>query len=170
MTRLGLRLGEAIVLEPSYYSDRWLTVQRALKGRSLKAPIRSTKNNRCNGLPVPEDLEAWIEKHVPKERRLQSRTLFANPKASNPDLRWTPTSFRRTWEKACAQVGVKVSPYEGTKHALASGLKRQGIDDRVIQHILGHADRRSVERYARLEDQAVVTALRPRQPRSGNGI
>ena len=60
-------------------------------------------------------------------------------------------------------VGVKVSPYEGTKHAFATDLKRRGVDDRVIQSILGHADRRSVERYARLEDQAVVTALRPRQ-------
>jgi len=72
-------------------------------------------------------------------------------------------------DKACAQVGVKMSPYEGTKHAFASGLKRRGVDDRVIQRILGHADRRSVERYARLDDQAVVTVLRPRQVRSGDG-
>ena len=99
--------------------------------------------------------------YVPKEERFQGRFLFTNPKASNPDLRWTPTSFRRTWEKACDQMGIRVSPYEGTKHAFATDFKRKGIDDRVIQHILGHADRRSVERYARLEDQAVVNALRP---------
>ena len=34
--------------------------------------------------------------------------------------------------------------------------KRQGAPDRAIQAISGHTDGRSVERYARLADQAVV--------------
>jgi site-specific recombinase XerD len=37
--------------------------------------------------------------------------------------------------------------------------KRRGADDRTIQAILGHTDRRSVERYARLADQAVIEVL-----------
>ena len=38
--------------------------------------------------------------------------------------------------------------------------KRAGADDRTIQAILGHTDRRSVERYARLADGAVVEVLK----------
>jgi site-specific recombinase XerD len=63
-----------------------------------------------------------------------------------------------------------VNPYEGAKHAFATDLKRKGIDDRVIQHILGHADSRSVERYARLEDQAIVNALRLEKVRESSNL
>ena len=45
-------------------------------------------------------------------------------------------------------------------HNAATEWKRQGADDRTIQTILGHVDRRSVERYARLADSAVVDVLR----------
>jgi len=109
---------------------------------------------------VQDDLRAWINKHVPAESRLERRALFPNP---NTGGRWVPTSLRRVWHNACAAAGVPhIKLYEGTRHSAATEWKRQGADDRTLQKILGHADRRSVERYARLSDDAVVEVLRPR--------
>jgi len=63
--------------------------------------------------------------------------------------------MRREWREARAGV-PHVKLYEGARHSAATEWKRQGADDRTIQAILGHTDGRSVERYAQLEDQAVV--------------
>ncbi len=77
--------------------------------------------------------------------------------------RWTPTSLHRRWEAACRAVGLTlpISLYEGTKHTFATNAKRRGVEDRLLQRFLGHRDRRSVERYARLADEALIAVLRP---------
>jgi site-specific recombinase XerD len=77
---------------------------------------------------------------------------------------WSEAALRRTWYKACDQVGVKVSLYTGTKHSTATELRRQGIPLDVIQRLCGHRDARSTEVYAKLADQALVEAIR--RPRS----
>ena len=66
------------------------------------------------------------------------------------------------WKVACERTGVThIGLYEGTKHSTATDFLRRGIDERVIQALLGHADMRSTRRYARLADQALVAALIP---------
>jgi hypothetical protein len=37
------------------------------------------------------------------------------------------------------------------------------VEDRLLQRFLGHKDRRSVERYARLADTALLAVLRPKK-------
>jgi hypothetical protein len=49
--------------------------------------------------------------------------------------------------------------YEGTKHTSATEALRGGRRLEEIQHALGHRDRRSTERYARLPDGARVEDL-----------
>ena len=49
----------------------------------------------------------------------------------------------RVWKRACAGVGVRVSLYEGTKHALATDALKRGVSERQVQEFLGHADARS---------------------------
>ena len=66
------------------------------------------------------------------------------------------------WTRACDQVGVKVRLYEGTKHSFRTHLREEGVDLDAIKDVMGHADRRSTERYARLTERGVVHALRPR--------
>ena len=64
--------------------------------------------------------------------------------------------MRREWYEACDFAGVpRCKLYEGARHSAATEWKRRGADDRTIQAILRHADRRSIERYARLADQAI---------------
>ena len=166
LARMGLRPGEAVALEAGDYQDGWLHVTRALKGRRLSDPVRAPKNNRGKRLPVDPELQAWIERHVPAERRIRGGLLFENARGKDPARRWTPTSLHRRWEAACGAVGLSapISLYEGTKHTFATNAKRRGVEDRLLQRFLGHRDRRSVERYARLADEALIAVLRPLRP------
>jgi hypothetical protein len=59
--------------------------------------------------------------------------------------------------------GVEIGLYEGTKHSRATDLLRQGVSERTLQALLGHRDARSTRRYARLADEALVQAIRPRR-------
>jgi hypothetical protein len=67
--------------------------------------------------------------------------------------------MRRTWYAACDKVGVQVSLYEGTKHSFGTAAKAAGIEDRVLAQVFGHADPRSVSRYAKLEPEVIRVNL-----------
>ncbi len=106
-------------------------------------------------------LHDWLAEHVTPERRLSSPDgpLFPNPDAAGEGW-WSETSMRRTWRPACEKAGVPgVSLYEGTKHSTATHLKAAGMDDRVLALLMGHRDRRSVEKYAKLDSNVVRLAM-----------
>ncbi len=50
---------------------------------------------------------------------------------------------------------MRVRMYEGTKHSSATAWLAQGSSLQMIQRMLGHADARSTERYAKLGDLAL---------------
>jgi integrase len=158
---MGLRNGEARALNVRDYADGELMIRSAVKGPRRDAPIRGPKNGRWRKLPVPTELTDWIGRTVPAANGLENRPLFIHPGTGK---RWAPTAMRREWHDACKRAGVPhVKLYEGARHSAATEWKRQGADDRTIQAILGHTDGRSVARYARLADQAVIEVLRPKR-------
>lgn len=123
MALMGIRPGEAVALDASDYHDGWLTVSCARKGDRLDSPIRSTKTGKVKRLPVPEELQRWIETHVPPERRLRGEPLFVLPwsgRGLRPKGRWSGSSLRHTWITACKKVGVPLSLYVGTKRRFAT--------------------------------------------------
>ena len=135
-----------------------------MKGPKRNAERRAPKNGQWRRLPVPPDLTDWIVAHVPAEARLERRPLFTHPGTGE---RWAPTAMRREWLDACARAGVpRTKLYEGARHSAATEWKRRGVDDR---RILGHADPRSVERYARLADGAMVQVLLPASAQVARG-
>jgi integrase len=160
---LGLRPGEAIALDSTDYRDGWLTVSKARKGEYTNAPIRGTKSGKVKRLPVPEELRQWIEGHHDKRSMLAGVPLFPNPDARNREGRWSSPALRENWKDACRVVGVRVGLYSGTKHSSATHLLSEGVDERSIQALLGHADLRSTRRYAQLANHAIVVALQRRR-------
>ena len=159
LVHLGIRPGEAVALDSTDYRDGWLTVSKARKGEYTTAPIRGTKSGKIKRLPVPEELRCWIERHHDKRSLLAGRPLFRNPDARNSAGRWSSPALRENWERACKAIGVRVGLYSGTKHSSATHLLSEGVDERSIQALLGHADLRSTRRYARLAGQAIVLAI-----------
>ena len=156
---LGLRPSEARALDAADYRDGWLTVDKAVKGTALSAPIRGTKTGRSKRLPVPEILADWIARYVPAESRLQRAPLFVNPRTKD---RWSHWALRDRWVRAAKSIGLEgVRLYEGTKHTMATDAVRRGVTERELQAFLGHADPRSTRRYARMSREALIHVLRP---------
>jgi hypothetical protein len=75
------------------------------------------------------------------------------------ELRWTHDALRTTWLRACAEVGVDVGLYEGTKHSSATAWRSGGMSLKHVR-MLRHRDARSTERYGKLADGALVEAFR----------
>ncbi len=73
----------------------------------------------------------------------------------------------RTWKRASIKaLGRKIAPlYEGTRHSFATLALNAGTEQYVVQKFLGHSDPRTTERYAKLADSALVTALKPSSDR-----
>jgi integrase len=159
MAYLGIRPGEARAVRVSDVEGEWLVIRRAAKGSAASAPVKGTKTGRVKRLPIPAQLAEWITSQVDPRGRLTGALLFPNPTTGRM---WGHEPLRRTWDRAARGVGVRVAMYPGTKHATGTALKAAGVDDRVLQRLFGHAGRRSTERYARLQDGALVTALRTR--------
>src|SRR4029453_9512529 len=68
LARLGLRPSEAFVLRVRDWIGDELRVERARKGRRVRAPRRGPKKARgAKVLPVPTDLREWLEVHVVAE-------------------------------------------------------------------------------------------------------
>ena len=86
--------------------------------------------------------------------------LFLNAQAQNQEKRWSYLSMRKAWMTAAATVGVDARLYEGTKHSLGTALVAQGVSIDSVRKVMGHADVRTTELYAKLGDDAVVRALR----------
>jgi site-specific recombinase XerD len=55
--------------------------------------------------------------------------------------------------------------YDGKKHSSATGWRSSGMDLEMIRRMLRHRDSRSTERYAKLNDLALVEAFSLAQPR-----
>jgi integrase len=164
--RLGVRPGEVRALNAGDY-DRGthvVTVRAAMKGQTSSAPRRGTKERNVRRLIVDDELAEWIEKHVPVAGALVGAPLFVNPSSRRAGKRWLGSPLRREWDRAAEAVGVPVRMYEGTKHTTATEALRAGRRMEEIQHALGHRDRKSTERYARLAAISPVGDLfrRPR--------
>ena len=154
-------------------------VQQNRKSWKIKCPgckprylysDRGTKNRRVRWVPVDEELEAWLAWRRTPEALAElgvdafCTTLFPNPTAKNAERRWLITAVELEWQRACEKVGVRgVSVYPGTKHSRATQWLNEGATLEQIQAVLGHADRRSTEKYARISPLTLVGVVRKRQ-------
>lgn len=158
MALLCIRPSEAVEMTSRQLrGDGWITIDVSRADRGLYSGTKGVKNEEPKTLPIPDKLADWIERWVPRERRVAGERLFLNPNTGGP---WAEASLKRAWYKACEKVGVRVSLYTGTKHSTATELRRQGVPLDVIQKLCGHRDPRSTEIYAKLADQALVEAIR----------
>lgn len=159
--RLGVRPGEVRALNVADYDfeTATLTIGAAMKGPTSRAPRGSAKERNVRRIVVDGELASWIEQHVARAGAITGAPLFVNPTARRGGKRWLAEALRQEWNRAAAKVGVRVRMYEGTKHTSATEALRGGRRMEEIQHALGHRDRRSTERYARLADVARVEDL-----------
>lgn len=159
--RLGVRPGEVRALNVADYdrATSVLTIRAAMKGPTSKAPRRGTKERNVRRLIIDPELATWIEQHVDAAGALVGAPLFVNPTGRRDSKRWLSNPLREEWNRAALAVGVQVRMYEGTKHTTATEALRAGRRLEDIQAALGHRDRKSTERYARLAEVTPVGDL-----------
>ena len=136
-----------------------------MKGPCSGAPRAVAKERNWRRIIIDTELREWIERWVNPQGALDSSALFVNPTARTPGKRWLSNPLREEWNRAAEKVGVRVKMYEGTKHTSATEALRSGRRMEEIQKAIGHKDRRSTERYAKLAEVTPVDDIfRRRQP------
>lgn len=62
----------------------------------------------------------------------------------------TGAQIYKTWTRAATKAGIRINLYQGTKHSLGCQLLNSGVREELIQALMGHKDRKSTKRYAKM--------------------
>lgn len=112
-------------------------------------------------IPIPEPLAAILTVHRDRSESNPWNLVWATP----PGKRWkvvTPVSDatdRDGWAAAQERAGVKPVSVHGMRGTTATLLMEAGVDVRVIQAILGHADAVTTRGYQHVDLEAARKSL-----------
>jgi integrase/recombinase XerD len=109
--------------------------------------INQGKGNKDRVVPFPEGFKEVLGIHCNNILKNNAAYLFE----SSWKKKYTDRGIRKILEKYSAQAGLKtmLSPHK-LRHFLFTWLKKQGIDDALIQPYSGHESRKTLEIYSKL--------------------
>jgi integrase/recombinase XerD len=105
------------------------------------------KGGKDRVVPFPAGFRETLGLHMERMREKGATYLFESPWKK----RYSDRGVRRMLERYADAAGLErnVSPHQ-LRHFLFTWLKKQGIDDALIQPYSGHTSRQSLEIYSRL--------------------
>lgn len=109
--------------------------------------IQQGKGNKDRMVPFPEHFKEALAIHMDAMRAKGAAALFESARRKP----YSDRGVRRMLERYATTAGLarNISPHQ-LRHFLFTWLKKQGIDDALIQPYSGHASRQSLEVYSRL--------------------
>jgi integrase/recombinase XerD len=109
--------------------------------------ITEGKGGKDRVVPFPDPFKETLALHMARMREKGATYLFE----SSWKKRYSERGARRMLERYARAAGLErtVSPHQ-LRHFLLTWLKKQGIDDALLQPYSGHASRKSLEVYSRL--------------------
>jgi integrase/recombinase XerD len=109
--------------------------------------IESGKGGKDRMVPFPEPFKEMLALHVKDMKKKGASHLFE----SSWKKLYTDRGIRKILERYATTAGLNktISPHK-LRHFLFTWLKKQGLDDAMIQPYSGHASRQSLEIYSRL--------------------
>jgi len=114
-----------------------------------RCQIRITRGKGAKDrvVPYPEAFKETLGMHMDTLREKGATYLFE----SSWKKKYSDRGVRRMLERYATAAGLEhnVSPHQ-LRHFLLTWLKKQGIDDALIQPYSGHASRKSLEIYSQL--------------------
>jgi integrase/recombinase XerD len=98
-------------------------------------------------VPFPDAFKETLGMHMAQMQKKGATYLFE----SSWKKRYCDRGVRRMLERYAdaANLGYDISPHQ-LRHYLFTWLKKQGLDDALIQPYSGHASHQSLEIYSRL--------------------
>jgi site-specific recombinase XerD len=146
--RAGLRISEALALEPRDLDDGVLRV-------------RHGKGDRCRVVALDPaalaSVQAWLDRKV---RLGIGGPIFSTLKGKRMRSSYVRNALKRLRVKA--GIGKRVHAH-GLRHTFASELADEKTDLRVIQRALGHTNLQTTQNYIdHLRPQAVIETLKAR--------
>jgi integrase/recombinase XerD len=114
--------------------------------------INKGKGNKDRVVPFPQSFKELLAMHIDSMQRKRVTYLFE----SSWKKKYTDRGIRKILSKYSKEAGLSqnLSPHK-LRHFLLTWLKKQGIDDALIQPYSGHESRKSLEVYSKL---AIVDA------------
>ncbi len=109
--------------------------------------ITEGKGKKDRVVPFPDGFKETLGMHMARLRERGAAYLFE----SSWKKKYSDRGVRRMLERYAEAAGLErnVSPHQ-LRHFLLTWLKKQGVDDALIQPYSGHASRQSLEIYSRL--------------------
>ncbi|HYU45714.1 MAG TPA: tyrosine-type recombinase/integrase [Terriglobales bacterium] len=109
--------------------------------------ITQGKGGKDRIVPFPGGFKEALAVHMAGMRKARATYLFESVRCRP----YSDRGIRKILAKYAAQAGLAhpISPHR-LRHFLLTWLKKQGIDDALIQPYSGHASRQSLEIYSRL--------------------
>ena len=114
---------------------------------SCQIHVQKGKGNKSRKVPFPHDFKEVLALHINTAIEKGANYLFE----SSWKRPYTTRGIRKMLEHYTKAAGMNrsVSPHK-LRHFLFTWLKKQGIDDALIQPYSGHESRQSLEIYSRL--------------------
>jgi len=151
--RCGLRVGEALALEPKDID---------LEAHTLR--VRHGKGDRSRTVGLDDQTQALISRWADRRRQLGvngRRSLFCTVDGGQLDQSYVRHLLRRL----AAKVGIdkRVHPH-GLRHTYAAELAREGVPMNVLRDALGHSSLATTDRYLRdVAPVHVIETMRRRE-------
>jgi len=114
---------------------------------SCQIRINQGKGKKDRVVPFPESFKELLAMHAERKRTAGAIYLFE----SSWKKKYTDRGIRKILFKYSEMAGLtqNISPHK-LRHFLLTWLKKQGIDDALIQPYSGHESRQSLEIYSKL--------------------
>lgn len=109
--------------------------------------INKGKGNKDRIVPFPQSFKELLAMHADSMQKKQATYLFE----SSWNKKYTDRGIRKILAKYSEESGLtqNLSPHK-LRHFLLTWLKKQGIDDALIQPYSGHESRKYLEVYSKL--------------------
>lgn len=128
----GCRLGEALALQYQDidFKNKTISISKSVYFMGAVPKIKEPKTDSgIRQVPLLEPLEAALDKN----RRFGY--IFSPDGGKTP---YRKAQSENAWRAYCKEIGLAVTPHQ-IRHGYSSALFEAGIDPKIIQVLLGHA-------------------------------
>ncbi|AFK23324.1 site-specific tyrosine recombinase/integron integrase [Pyrococcus sp. ST04] len=109
--------------------------------------VRGGKGGKDRIIPIPRELLEEIKNYL-RARKDSSPYLFVEKRRKNKDKLSTKAVWRLI-KKYGEKAGINLTPHQ-LRHSFATHMLERGIDIRIIQELLGHANLSTTQIYTKV--------------------